>query len=61
MIQVVPQWNVSVWNADNYLNDEPPTLELSIADHHLSNVLRKLADITFKPPAVKMRIERETT
>jgi hypothetical protein len=53
-MQVVPQWKVSVWS----VYDTAP-LELSIADHHLSNVLRKLADITFKPPAVKMRIERE--
>jgi hypothetical protein len=55
MMQVVPQWRVSVWSAEG----ETQTVELSIADNHLSNVLRKLADITFKPPAVKMRIERE--
>lgn len=52
-MQVVKKWEIVVWDDIN----APSRIKLFIHDDFLSNVLRKLSDITFDFEPQQIRIE----
>lgn len=53
MMQVIPKWRVVV------MFDAGDNLVLFLHDHHASNILRKLAEITFPIPVTGYEIVLE--